>query len=304
MKGHRNYKTPKGYLDRASPRYRPMHEASFIRKWMIDLTSIEPLALSLLKPFDPFTMRPILRKCSNAKERALFNYFRVALSSEDQNYRLKSIERGSDWMVFDEVSGTFLGLFAIAGATLPWGPFTEWAGGVVGLDCRRRGHNTMHMVLSLRRCIPLYDFGAVTGGKLIALLATSTEVIQMHELQYSLVIDALLVKTTHGKSSQYNRLHPRGIEYRGLASDGAGVYIMAMRENAKPHLLDQCGDPGARLSYSADDQVAYWKERWLPNRVGHLKAGLVVPDPERYRLSGKLNALVWKRYEKNKQDQP
>lgn len=297
---HRNYKPRKGTLTKGSAHYRPLHETSFIREWLIDLTSHESLALSLIRPFDPFNMKPVLRKAVTTPERAIYNYFRVTLSSEDQNYRLKPMGRGSDWMVFDEVSGAFLGLFAIMDASLPWHPFSEWAGGKVGLDCTRQGHNTMHTVVNMKRCLPLYDFGKLTGGKLLALLGTSTEVIQMHELQYSLYVNALIIKTLHGKASQYNRLHQRGIIYRGEAPDGAGFYLMQMREFAKEYLLEKTDDPGKRLTYSAADQVAYWKERWLPNRVEFLDQGMCRPDPEKYRLSAMLQQKVWSRHEKNK----
>jgi hypothetical protein len=129
-------------------------------------------------------------------------------------------------------------------------------------------------------------------------------VLRLHEIEYHLSVCAIIIKALHGKSSQYNRLHPRGIEYRGEVNSGAGFYVMLCRKNGKAHLLEQADDPGARITYSLGDQVQYWKERWLPNRVDLLTNGLVVPDPKAYRLSDMIEKKIQQRREHDLAKEP
>lgn len=288
------------HLDKTSKHYRPLHEPAFIRKWFVQLTEMEPLALSLMRPFDLNNFEPVVRKVVTIQERNLFNYFRVVISSEDQNFRLKGIARGTEWMAFDKVSGAFLGLWATSDAALPYHPFSKWAGGKVGVDCMGQGANTMQYVVALKRCLPHWDFGPLTGGKLIALLATSKEVLELHEMQYSLPLCAMVIKTQKGKSSQYNRLHPRGIEWQGEAPDGAGIYITQLRKNAKDFLLEKSTDPGKPMAYTMADQVDYWKSRWLPNKIALAPGGIVKPDLGRYMLSSTLRDRMDQRIEKER----
>ena len=51
----------------------------------------------------------------------------------------------------------------------------------------------------MRRCLPLYEFGQMTGGKLLALLATSREVIRVTELRFSFPYVFFIIRTLHGK---------------------------------------------------------------------------------------------------------
>lgn len=286
----RRFRDLTDYLDPTSKHYRKSHEYSAIFKWMTELTDIEALAMDLIRPFDPTKVSPILLRVTSRQEVNLFDYFRVLYSSDDQNTKVNVSGRTSNWMVFDEVSGAFLGLFSLTDSVLPWVPFNEWAGGVIG--ARTGGHNTHHTVINLRRCLPEPTFGQLTGGKFLALLASSRDVLSMYELRYSFPVTAIVVKTTHGKSSQYNRL--RGFEYRGLSHDGAGVYIVQCREHSKQFLLEQRLDPGRELTYGAADHVAHWKSRWLPNRIGRTDNGVCRPDPT-MRLSDLIEAKVRQR---------
>jgi hypothetical protein len=292
---HRAFKQPHGYLDKGSASYKKLHEVKFIQNWYRELSDIEPQALDLVRPFQPADIQPVIRKAVTQSERAIMNYFRVMLSSEDQNYRVKPRGRGAEYLLFDGKSGGFLGLWAMVDAELPYRPISEWAGGKVGINCIREGFDTARMVTNLKRCLPLWDFGPLTGGKLIALLATSTEMLQAHELQYSLDVAAVMIKTTHGKSSQYNRLHPRGIAYIGEAPDGAGLYLLQARQFSKEVMTGRATDAGKRLTFKLGDQVAYWKERWLPNRMGLTTGGWITPDPNRYRLSNVIRERIEKR---------
>ncbi len=86
---------------------------------------------------------------------------------------------------------------------------------------------------------------------------------------------AMMIKTLHGKSSQYNRLHTNGIEFCGAQEDGKGFYMMEFYERAKAFLLARTDDPGARLTKSYAEQVEHWKARWLPNRMGPYRQWLV-----------------------------
>lgn len=292
----RAYKPPTGHLDRKSASYHPSHEASFVYGWMKELSDIEPLAMSLVRPFNPFAIKPILRKVVTTQDRAIFNYFRVILSSADQNQSVQAMGRGAQWMLFDGESGCFLGLWAMTGTPTPWGFFSDWAGGKVGISgADKNGSNTSEMVQSIIRCIPLAEFGLLTGGKLLTLLATSSEVLRVYELQFSIMIMAVVIKTLHGKAAQYNRLHARGLEDCGLAPDGAGVYILQTHKNSKAVLTGASKDPGKKLTHGLAQQTDYWKDRWLVNRRDLLEDGMCRPDPMNYRLSDVLHAKIEQR---------
>lgn len=259
--------------------------------WVMRLSNLEEKALSMVKPFDVTRLDPVVVQADRSKELLdLYRYWRVTLSSAGQGMKEMAIGRASQWFVFDRTSGALLGLFNLTDINLPWKPFDRWFGHTVGSGTE---HKTSNHVIQIKRCIPLYEFGDLTGGKLLFLLASSTEMIESHELRYSFPVVLLLIKTLHGKGSQYNRLHARGLDYAfDYGEDGKGLYVMKLRPHYEDYLLERTREPGALLTHSFADQFAYWRERWLPNRLGRTDGGWCRPDPERYRLSRMIKDKV------------
>ncbi len=76
--------------------------------------------------------------------------------------------RNSDYFLIDKTSGALLGIWSYADCNLPWKPFDAWVGGRVGGKENPRANH----VIQLKRCLPIFEFGDLTGGKLLALAAT------------------------------------------------------------------------------------------------------------------------------------
>lgn len=252
-------------------------------QWVMRLMDAEPRILALVKPYDPTKLQPVAMQVMNSQQRMIFDYFRFVISSAPQKMMMQGTGRQAEWILYDKTSGSILGVWAFTDCH-PWGTLSEWAGRKIG-DPQRGGANTANHIIQLKRCLPLFEFGDLTGGKLMALCAASREVLQAWELRYSFNVVAMYVTTLHGKSSQYNRLHSRGLQYLGVYDGVKGLYIQEFYENAKTFLREETKDPGKWLVHSYQEQVDYWKERWLPNRLGRVEGGIVRPDPERYRLT-------------------
>ena len=128
----------------------------------------------------------------------------------------------------------------------------------------------------------------MTGGKLLALMATSREIVRVMEMRFSFQYTMFVIRTLHGKGSQYNRLNQRGIELIDVDEAGKGFYAMELRKKGLAYMRD--GAPfGKTAMYPLAEQVAYWKTRWLPARMASTgNSSIITPDPERYRLSSML----------------
>jgi hypothetical protein len=260
-------------------------------QWVTKTTDYEERALSMLKPIDVRNIDPVVVNADKTGDlKHLYRYWRITLSSAGQGVKEMAIGRASGWFVIDRNSGGLLGIFNLTDINLPWKPFDQWFGHTVGSNTP---HKTSNHVIQIKRCLPIFEFGELTGGKLLFLLATSTEVIESHELRYSFPVVILLIKTLHGRGSQYNRLHARGLDYAfDYGEDGKGLYVMKLRPNYEDTLLERSHDPGPLLTYPYADQVAYWKQRWLPNRMDRTQDGWIYPNPDRYRLSMMINEKV------------
>lgn len=254
------------------------------------LSSIEPAALSMLKPIDVATIDPVVIGAVG-KNVKLWHYWRIALSSETQNSMSITQGRYQLYFVMDKTSGGLLGIFALGDAPECY-PYLErqfdW-------EERRdqkngRPYNALkwsrfHSVLYMHRCLPVYEFGNLIGGKLLTLMATSRELVRGLELRYSFLYSLFLVRTLHGKSSQYNRLHPRGLVEVGSDELGRGMLWMEMRKNAIQYCKGELEAPGKPLTFTMKEQVDYWKTRWFLPRAERMGVTTIVPDINNYRVS-------------------
>ena len=265
----------------------PMDRVKRQNHWLRDLTDVEPLALSFLKPIDLTKIEPEVHECRTGQLADVFDYWRVVLSSEPQQPSFAGAGRSSPLVVLDKTSGGFLGVIALSdppNTSKPMMRLFEWD---KNDDMRL---SRQHQVIMMRRCLPVYEFGGMVGGKLLALIATSQEVMRLYELRFSFQYVYFIIRTLHGKGSQYNRLHPRGIELIEVDDEGKGFYAMELRKKGLAHM--RTGSTlGGTAMHKLGDQVAYWKERWLKARLestGH--SPIIAFDPERYRLSNMLEA--------------
>ena len=255
-------------------------------QWLRGLCDVEEAALRMCVPIDLMTCEPEVIVCDKGMSRDLFDYWRVVLSSEPQLPHFAGAGRSLALLIRDRVSGGFMGVVALSDPPNHWTQLIK----MLGWDERddlRLAHQ--HRICMMRRCLPVYEFGRMTGGKFLALTATSQEVMRVLDLRYSYQLLFLGIRTLHGKGSQYNRLQQRGIELYDVDDTNHGFYGMELRKKALSYLRGETDKYGKAANYSLKDQLAYWRERWLPARMKSQNTGPVIEiDPARYRLSDQL----------------
>ncbi len=269
-------------------RKNPLNRVRQQNRWLRKLCSAEPMALRMCVPIDLAACEPEFVVARTAGDLELFNYWRVVLSSEPQNPQFCWLGRSVAFIVRDRVSGGILGVIALTDPPpgLPQlNKLLNWHKETEAIRIRNN-----HRIIMMRRCLPVYEFGQMTGGKLLTLMATSRDVIRLQELRYSFQYLLFAIRTLHGKGSQYNRLHQRGVALIDVDENQRGFYAMELRKKAVPFLRGEAGAYGKTATYSLADQIDYWRERWLKVRMTSLSAGSIIhPDPERYRLSNLLS---------------
>jgi hypothetical protein len=198
--------------------------------------------------------------------------------------------------LFDEVSGGLLGIFAITDAHQN-NPYMEDKFGWHEIDMpdRHAGQirnkakfNGLHTIIVLRRCLPLFEFGQMLGGKLLTLAALSNELIRALEVQYSFKVSMMYAKALHGKSSQYNRLQSHGFMLDGIDINGSGYYMSELRKGAYSFLRGDKPKMGKSKLKKYADNVEFWRERWLLPRAESRLVTDITFDLDRYRLSNLL----------------
>jgi len=257
-------------------------------QWLRNLCSVEEAALGMVRPIDLVHCDPEILVCNKGLSRAVHDYWRVVLSSEPQGVAFSGGGREIALLIRDRVSGGFMGVVGLSD------PPTHWTQLIDYLGWKENAHLRLahqHRIFMMRRCLPLYEFGQMTGGKLLALVATSRELIRLLELRYSYQFLFFGIRTLHGKGSQYNRLQQRGIELINVDESNHGFYGMELRKKAVSFLRGEADDYGKTSTYPIKEQVTYWQKRWLTTRMKSLNVGsLITPDPEKYRLSAMLSA--------------
>lgn len=190
-------------------------------------------------------------------------------------------------MVIDKKTGGIMGIVAVSDLRTTWRIVLAHFGWHEYPDLKQ---DHQHQLLMLRRCLPLAEFGAMTGGKLLALLVTSRDIIRMLEIKYSYQFLYFGIFTLHARTSQYNRLQARGIDYVGVDERGRGFYGIELRKKGVEHMRGK-GAYGKPATFSFAEQLTYWKERWLSARMKSTGSGAIItPDKERYRLSAMMDA--------------
>lgn len=256
-------------------------------QWLRELCSIEDAALAMCKEVDLATCEPEVVSCDKGLARQMHDYWRVVLSSERQGASFSGGGRAIALMLRDRVSGAFLGVVGASdmSADVQLREHLDWR----EKDDLRLAHQ--HRVFMMRRCLPVYEFGQMTGGKLLALMMTSRDVIRLLELRYSYQFLYFGINTLHGKGSQYNRLQQRGIELISVDDRNRGFYGMELRKKAVAFLRGETDAYGKTATYPFADQLGYWRERWLQARMTSLSVSSTITiDPRRYRLSAMLDA--------------
>ena len=263
--------------------------------FIMNLCSAEVGALSLLKDINVATIDPIIVK-TNTDTLRYWNYWRFVLSSEDQTHKIGS-GRVNNYFMFDKTSGGLLGLFAITDTAIDdFFLRDRWCWGEHDIVKTRGIRNstqkrTRPSAKCLSRCIPLYEFGTLLGGKLLTLSAMSTELIRSLEITYSFKLSVLYTIALHGKSSQYNRLNNNGLNFEGVSVTDAGYYIKELRKGGENYLSGKKKTLGKLKTDSFAINCTDWKERWFLPRAESLKIKTITFDKSKYSLEQKIRRV-------------
>jgi Domain of unknown function (DUF4338) len=141
----------------------------------------------------------------------IFNYFRHNVSSMPQTDIPGRILR---ILIKDDTSQKYLGIMQMSTDLLN----SELKDQYIGLDKKNKGRLKKHIrdnSVNLSLCVPLQPFGYnVCGGKLLAMLAFSKEIINHYNNKFESNIAMIVTTSIHGKSIQYDRL--KELKYIGL----------------------------------------------------------------------------------------
>ena len=136
----------------------------------------------------------------------LFDYFRYTTSSMPQ---CQTPGRNMKILIKEANSQKYCGLLQFSTDLLKTKEKDEFIFGTLIQDQKRnrlkqflRDHS-----LNITICVPLQPFGNLTcGGKLLAMLSFSKELIQEYEKRFGFQIALISTTSIHGKSIQYDRL--------------------------------------------------------------------------------------------------
>lgn len=250
------------------------------------LRKAEPRALQHYREPGWSNIDPIIVEARTQRDRDLCNYWRHVISSEPQV--ALSYGRDVQFYVIDRNSGLLLGLFTIVSALTN----LKARDVVIGWSPEQR-KRLISRVVYLSRCLPTQPFGSLIGGKLLALMATASEVIRTLELRYSFPIVGMMIRTLHGKSSQYNRLEDRWIEFIGDDGQGKSLYLAELKSKGFRYLRGDAPEAKMRpRTFTIAQQVDYWKQRWYLPRLESMRSTrpeVLEWDPSRYALARVLD---------------
>lgn len=236
-------------------------------------------ALQRWKKPDWENLKPVLVCCdANESLTGIWNYYRYLISSQAQGGFPSG--RSSFWLVIDEETQAFLGAFGYTSYAQQWPFLEEWLGWRNFAE--QRLEHRKHIQF-LARCLPSETFGDLLGGKLMASMALSQEILETLELRYSLPVAMGAIATLHGQGSQYNRLDKEGIIYIGDDSKGRGTYICETRYDGIAFCKGDANEVGNWKVPTLQERIDYWRDRWYTKRLQH--KGIPLFESRQYALS-------------------
>ena len=158
--------------------------------------------------FNPKTIDEIknisikLEICNNKELKDIWNYYRRTVSSLKKLKNSKLIGRQIYILVKDDTTEKYLGIMSLSSSIQSCEDRENYIGWSNSEKFKK-----LNNIMNLSTCVPLQPFGFnCNGGKLLASLAFSKELIVFYKDKYD--DDLLAIETTslYGKSIQYDRL--------------------------------------------------------------------------------------------------
>lgn len=155
------------------------------------------------------------------KLKDIWNYFRKNVSSLVVNSNAQNIGRQIYVLIKDNTTKKYLGIMCLSSDI----GNMEKRDKYIGWDQTIK-INKLQYIINMSTCVPLYPFGYnFNGGKLIASLAFSKEILEHYEKKYDRYNKLLGITTTslYGKSIMYDRL--KCFEFLGLTKGNSTYEI-------------------------------------------------------------------------------
>jgi hypothetical protein len=161
----------------------------------------------------------VLTPVNNDLENNMWDYFRFVVSRVPSRGFIGKVDK---FFLRDLNSNTILGIMSLTSPLLGLGRRDEYYGVDAGMKKQlkliRDDYNEFNPNMST--CVPLYPFGRFNGGKLIAQLTLTDEIINHYKKKYNITPFGIHTTSIYGKSIQYDRIYE--FDFVGLTK-GHGV---------------------------------------------------------------------------------
>ena len=161
--------------------------------------------------------------------RDLWDYYRNTTSSLPRQQNSKLVGRQIYILVKDKISNKYLGIMSLNSDILNYEAREKYIGWT---NQEKVLNNKINYLMNLSTCVPLQPFGFnFNGGKLLAMLAFSQEVIDHFEQKYGNELLGITTTSLYGKSIQYDRL--KELKFLGFTKGNSTYKIPEI-------LIDRC----------------------------------------------------------------
>ena len=185
------YSENKNGINRTNPTF--FHSKDFYehRKWNGNLDDVKNIDISL-------------EFVENSDQKDLWNYYRWTISSLNTYKPNNFIGRVICVLIKDKTTNKYLGIMSLSSDILNMEARDEKIGW--SMD-EKINNKKINLIANLSTCVSIQPFGFnFNGGKLIAKLAFSKEIMDEYERKFNNKLLAIVTTGLYGKSVQYDRL--------------------------------------------------------------------------------------------------
>ena len=185
------YSENKNGINRTNPTF--FHSKDFYehRKWNGNLDDVKNIDISL-------------EFVENSDQKDLWNYYRWTISSLNTYKPNNFIGRFICVLIKDKTTNKYLGIMSLSSDILNMEARDEKIGW--SMD-EKINNKKINLIANLSTCVSIQPFGFnFNGGKLIAKLAFSKEIMDEYERKFNNKLLAIVTTGLYGKSVQYDRL--------------------------------------------------------------------------------------------------
>jgi len=144
----------------------------------------------------------VLKRCKTKDEKELWRYVRVIVSSAPwTGYVGKQLK----YLLMDEDEEKVFGIIGLGSDLLNLNPRNVFLG-IKNMSIQEK-LKRINYLMNMFVCVGVYPFSLFTGGKLLALVSVSNNIIEDYQKVYDSPIYGITTTSLYGKSIQYDRLN-------------------------------------------------------------------------------------------------